>query len=312
MGNSVTPLKATETRWGFSKLATQAETDQATATDRSVSPARLSGFLKPYSASRAYVPPELTIHNGGIYRCLAPSLGNTPPNAAFWGDPVGIPTVDPILPANCTFSPASSSGDGSAGTPFTIPAGNTASGVIGVNCFILTLTGLSAGYSVPLSDNNALANGGRFTFSNYVANASGTLITAVLFNDSPSSTAGASFTLDLRIGTTIRVTHTRNIVATTLQNPDDVIPVSVATTAAAGKTYVLTASLDLSLPASPSDGDWVDVVERSNTATCRVLGNGKTIANELNVGVTDLTLNVHLPGFRLVYDLGTDIWQVKL
>lgn len=292
-------------------MATQSEVDAGTDNGKMVTPAKLGSFLKPYSASKTYNPPDLVTHNGGIYRCLSTTTGDTPPNAAFWGDPVGVPTVDPILPANITFSPVHSGGDGSVGNPFIIPAANSATGVIGANCFILTLTGLSAGYSVPLSDNNALANGGRFTFSNYVANASGTLITAVLFNDSPVSVAGTSFTLDLRIGSTIRVGHTRTLVAGTLTNPDDVIPVSSATTAVAGKTYILTASLDLSLPASPLDGDWVDVVERSNVDTCRVLGNGKLISNETNVGVDELNLDVHFPGFRVVYDLGTDLWYVK-
>ena len=311
MGNSVTPLRPTETRWGYARVATQAEVDAGSSDERMVTPAKLGSFIRPYSATRTYNPPELVTHNGGIYRCLATSLGNTPPNAAFWGDPVGVPTVDPILPANITFSPVHSGGDGSVGNPFIIPAGNSVTGVVGANCFILTLTGLSAGYSVPLSDNNALANGGRFTFSNYVANASGTLITAVLFNDSPPSTAGTSFTLDLRIGTTIRVGHTRTLVAGTLTNPDDIIPISSATTAVAGKTYVLTASLDLSLPASPLDGDWVDVVERSNVTSCRVLGNGKLIANHLNVGVDELNVDIHFPGFRVTFDQGTNLWYVK-
>ena len=75
---------------------------------------------------------------------------------------------------------------------------------------------------------------------------------------------------------------------------------ATATTAVPYGCYRLTASLDLTLPASPADGVWVDVVNTSGTTTARVLRNGQNI----NGLVEDLTIDKNFAAFRLVFRTG--------
>ena len=69
-------------------------------------------------------------------------------------------------------------------------------------------------------------------------------------------------------------------VATSINNAKTTYTTSVistGTTAVAGTVYVLTASLTLTLPASPTAGQWVGVVNRSGTATAVVARNSQNI-----------------------------------
>ena len=72
------------------------------------------------------------------------------------------------------------------------------------------------------------------------------------------------------------------------------------TAAVAFGRYRLTASLDLTLPPAPTDGDWVDVVNTSGTTTARVLRNGQNI----NGLAEDLTIDKNSAAFRLVFRTG--------
>ena len=76
--------------------------------------------------------------------------------------------------------------------------------------------------------------------------------------------------------------------------------VSANTNATAFNRYQLTASVDLTLPASPSDGSWVDVVNTSGTTTSRVLRNGQNI----NSLAEDMTIDRNFTPFRLVFRTG--------
>lgn len=80
--------------------------------------------------------------------------------------------------------------------------------------------------------------------------------------------------------------------------------ISTNTTAVSGTTYVLTASLVLTLPASPVSGDWVAVQNSSGTATATILRNGKNIMSTAD----NITVDVDSPGFRLVYTDATRGW----
>ena len=80
--------------------------------------------------------------------------------------------------------------------------------------------------------------------------------------------------------------------------------ISTDTTAVSGNTYVLTASLVLTLPASPVSGDWVAIQNSSGTATATILRNGKNIMSTAD----NLTVDVDSPGFRLVYTDATRGW----
>ena len=72
------------------------------------------------------------------------------------------------------------------------------------------------------------------------------------------------------------------------------------TAAVAFGRYRLTASLDLTLPPAPTDGDWVDVVNTSGTTTARVLRNGQNI----NGLAEDLTLDKQWIALRFVFRTG--------
>lgn len=58
---------------------------------------------------------------------------------------------------------------------------------------------------------------------------------------------------------------------------DTVSVIGVNTTAVASRTYVLTTSLTLTLPASPAAGDWVGFVNRSGTTTAVIGRNSQNI-----------------------------------
>lgn len=63
----------------------------------------------------------------------------------------------------------------------------------------------------------------------------------------------------------------------TLDYPETISVIGTNTTAVASRTYVFTASLTLTLPASPSAGDWVAFSNFSNTTTCVIGRNGSNI-----------------------------------
>ena len=76
--------------------------------------------------------------------------------------------------------------------------------------------------------------------------------------------------------------------------------IAANTTAVPYERYRLTASLDLTLPASPADGVCVDVVNTSGTTTARILRNAQSI----NGLAEDLTIDANYAAFRLVYRSG--------
>lgn len=76
------------------------------------------------------------------------------------------------------------------------------------------------------------------------------------------------------------------------------------TTAVASRTYILTASLTLTLPAAPAAGDWVSVVNRSG-ATMPIIGR-----NSQNImGLAeDMTLDSLNASLTLVFADATRGW----
>ncbi len=76
------------------------------------------------------------------------------------------------------------------------------------------------------------------------------------------------------------------------------------TNAVNGGFYTLTASLTLTLPATPSSGDVVHVSNRSGATTCVIDRNGSNI-----MGLAEnMTLNVAQQPFSLVYADATRGW----
>jgi hypothetical protein len=110
--------------------------------------------------------------------------------------------------------------------------------------------------------------------------------------------AFASNTLTDVAGTTATQTLTNK----TIRQMTQII--STNTSAAASNIYVLTASLTLTLPSSPTAGDWVGFSNRSATTTSVIARNGQNI-----MGVAeDMTLdNVNASG-TLIYADATRGW----
>ena len=82
--------------------------------------------------------------------------------------------------------------------------------------------------------------------------------------------------------------------------------ISTNTTAVANNLYVLTASLTLTLPASPSVGDKVAVSNMSGTTTPVVARNGSLILGLAE----DLTINVENISVEFIYSGATEGWVV--
>jgi hypothetical protein len=76
------------------------------------------------------------------------------------------------------------------------------------------------------------------------------------------------------------------------------------TTAVASRIYVLTASLTLTLPTSPSAGNWVTVSNMSGAITAVIARNGQPIM----ALAEDLTVDLDGAGFTLVYADATRGW----
>ena len=92
----------------------------------------------------------------------------------------------------------------------------------------------------------------------------------------------------------------------TLANTVTVEVISGNTTAVVGRNYVLTASLTLTLPASPSAGDSVGVQNSSGTTTCVIARNGSNIMSLAE----DMTINSLNVGFNLIYADATRGWVI--
>jgi hypothetical protein len=105
----------------------------------------------------------------------------------------------PVIPGDTTASPAFASGSGTLADPYICTASSASTGgAIVVNR--VTITDLAPLQFVPIIDLNAVANGGRFTATNNVANASGILIFDILFNDNPISPLGTTYTAAFKVG----------------------------------------------------------------------------------------------------------------
>ena len=82
--------------------------------------------------------------------------------------------------------------------------------------------------------------------------------------------------------------------------------ISSNTTAATKTFYVLTSSLTLTLPASPTVGDYVGISNQSNTVTCVVGRNSEKIMNLAE----DMTIDVIDAGLLLYYTGASRGWAV--
>jgi hypothetical protein len=103
------------------------------------------------------------------------------------------------------------------------------------------------------------------------------------------------------------------LVATGVRFPDDTIRTSAReiiqvigtnTTAVAFRTYVLTASLTLTLPSSPTAGDWVKIQNSSGATTAVIARNDSNIMSLAE----NMTLDANFVPLQLVYADATRGW----
>lgn len=80
--------------------------------------------------------------------------------------------------------------------------------------------------------------------------------------------------------------------------------ITTSTAASANTVYVITANLTLTLPASPTAGDVVGVVNMSGVTTVTVARNG----NNIMALAQDLTVDLNNTGFNLMYANATQGW----
>jgi hypothetical protein len=99
---------------------------------------------------------------------------------------------------------------------------------------------------------------------------------------------------------------TTGLVTGPVRRPTSVIGSN--TSAIAGTTYILTASLTLTLPSSPTAGDTIGVVNSSGTTTPVVARNGQNIMSLAE----DLTINSINISFTLTYADSTRGWVISL
>jgi hypothetical protein len=93
-------------------------------------------------------------------------------------------------------------------------------------------------------------------------------------------------------------------VTITNEHKYNVSVISSNTTAVANTLYVLTATLTLTLPASPSAGDSIKVSNRSGVATATIARNSENIMG----AASDLTLDKLNSGFELIYSGSAQGW----
>ena len=94
--------------------------------------------------------------------------------------------------------------------------------------------------------------------------------------------------------------------AVTVQSKHDVSVISADTNAVANTVYVFTASLTLTLPASPAVGDSIKISNLSNVATCVLGANGNKIMDD----AADLTLDTASASFELIWSGAAKGWVI--
>lgn len=121
------------------------------------------------------------------------------------------------------------------------------------------------------------------------------------------ATSGSYTDLSDKPSDVVTSTGTQTLTNKTLTTPviqQNVQVIATNTTAVASRTYVLTAALTLTLPASPAAGDWVAVQNSSGLTTPVISRNGSNILSLAE----DLVINAINVSITLVYADATLGW----
>ncbi len=126
-------------------------------------------------------------------------VGSPTPNWFNVGQP-GLPVLPTSTTANPAFANAGTPNAGTSTNPYDCTVTTTAAGSSVFIVNRVTVTGLAPYQYVPIVDLSAVANGGRFSFSNNYADASGILIFDTIFKDQPALTPPTSYTAAIKVG----------------------------------------------------------------------------------------------------------------
>jgi hypothetical protein len=120
----------------------------------------------------------------------------------------------PALPGNVTATPPFTGGSGTLASPFDCTVTTTGAGTTTYVINSVKIVGFVPFQYVPIVDLDAFANGGRFSFSNYYADAAGELFFQTIFTDAPASPSGTSYTAAIKVGYgTVYIDAVVNVVA---------------------------------------------------------------------------------------------------
>lgn len=205
-----------------------------------------------------------------------------------------------LLAANIT--PVANGGTGLSATP-------TNGQLLIGNGSGFTLATITQGSGISISN-----SAGGITISSTVTPGTGTVTSvAVSGGTTGLTTSGGPITSSgtITLAGTLAAANggTGQTTLTGLPLPQPVITQNVQvigtdTTAVSSRIYVLTASLILTLPASPSAGNWVTVSNMSGAVTATIARNSQPIM----ALAEDLTVDLDGAGFTLVYSDATRGW----
>ena len=169
-------------------------------------------------------------------------------------------------------------------------------------------TGLT---STPTNGQLLIGNGSGFTLATItqgsgitVTNSAGSITiasTVVPGSGTVTSVGGTGAINGLTLTGTVTTSGNLTLGGTFRKN---MVVIGTNTAATANNMYVLTASLTLTLPASPSAGDFVDVSNMSGAVTAIIERNSQPIM----ALAEDLTVDLDGAGFTLVYADATRGW----